>query len=269
MKALKLILIAVVVLGAVVGLLFLSSGESSSEIKGDKNKQMEQLKGKIVQEWASTSEWDTNMLEKDLDMLKQYSKILGDGYRTLVDLTGERACQRLDSVMMGEFAKSDCDPSKIETYGNGLDILLAKIPSYKNDPKVQRMNGTLTLYRNIRKLSRSSMNLAPRFKFDNDSWANFSAHQQRVISERNTYRQSNYYQYISHLDDIKQGLAGVEGRLNAAKVQFKKDLASQIMKAYSPKDAELNSRLKQVHSRYLRELGGNDDLNGFVQNYAN
>lgn len=269
MKALKLILIAIVVLGAVVGLLFLSSGESSSEIKGDKSKQMSMLKEKINGEWDSTSDWDTGLLERDLDMLKQYSQNLGDGYRTLVDLTGERASHRLDSVMMGEFAKTDCDPNKIEVYGNGLDLLVAKIPSYKNDVEVQKLMGILTLYRNIRKLSKRNLGITPRFKFENDSWVSFASHSQNIIKERNGYKQSDFFQYIAHIEDVKTGLAGVEGRLNSAKAQYKQGLATQIMDAYTPKDAQLASRLTQVQGRFQREFGNYAQLDIFVQNYAN
>lgn len=269
MKALKLILIAVVVLGAVIGLLFLSGGEASSEIKGDKSKQMTMLKEKINGEWDSTSDWDTSLLEGDLDMLKQYSQNLGDGYRTLVDLTGERASHRLDSVMMDEFSKTDCDPYKIETYGNGLDILVAKIPSYRNDAEVQKLMGILTLYRNIRKFSKRNLGITPRFKFENDSWVSFASHSQSIIKERNSYRQSDYYQYLAHIDDVKSGLDGVEGRLSQAKAHYKQGLAEQIMKAYTPQDAQLASRLNQVQGRFQKEFGAHGPLNSFVENYAN
>ena len=46
-KALKLILIAVVVLGVVVGLLFLSGGDASTGVKPDTSRQITLLKEKI------------------------------------------------------------------------------------------------------------------------------------------------------------------------------------------------------------------------------
>jgi hypothetical protein len=266
-KALKLILIAIVVLGAVVGLLFLSGGDASTGIKPDTSRQITLLQEKIDSEWSATDEWDTSLLTGDLDMLKQYSKDLGDGYRTLVDHVGIKASERLVKVVNEEFAKTDCDANKIERYSNGLDILLAKIPSYKHDAKVQQLQGTVTLYRDIRRLGKGGMLVAPNYKFENDSWANFNAYSQRIVSLRNSYRQSPYFQYISHITEVKNSLNGVEGRIGQARKLFKKALTEQIIKAYSPKNPDLAPRLHELHSRYVRELGNEGTLDNFVQNY--
>ncbi|MBQ8462686.1 MAG: hypothetical protein IJ544_01030 [Prevotella sp.] len=267
MKVLKLIAIAIVVLAAVVGLLFLSGGSGSTTITGDKGRLMEKMKGELLTEWNASQEWDTDLFDNSLDRLKQNRRELGDGYQTLVDLTGELACHRLDSVMMAEWAKSDCDHTQIEVYGNALDHLLAKISHFNSNADVNKMKATMDLYRKARSLSSRNLSLAPRFNAETDQWTSFASHSSAIKRQCSDIKQSPYWANISNITEITSGLAQIDSRLQAAKGAYKTRLAREIIAAYEPLEPHETDRLAQVHSRFLRELGGDNDLNKFVQNY--
>lgn len=267
MKALKLIAIAVVALGVIIGLLFLSGSGSSTTVTGDKSRLMEKMKSDLLTEWNASQEWSTDLFDNSLDKLKQNRHELGDGYQTLVDLTGELACHRLDSLMMGEFAKSDCNHTQIEVYGNALDHLLAKISHFNSNANVKKMQETMALYLSARSLAHRSLALAPNFKIETNEWRSFASHSSAIKKQCSDIKANPLWTNISNITEITNGLAQIDSRLQAAKGTFKTKLAHEIIDAYAQLEPHDTERLTQAHSRFLRELGGDNDLNQFVLNY--
>lgn len=267
MKALKLIAIAIVTLAAIIGLLFLNEGNSSTAVTGDKNKQMEKMKKELLNEWYTTQQWDVASFDNILDRLKQNKRELGNGYQTLVDLTGELACHRLDSLVMEEFAKADCDKSQIDIYSNGLDHLLVKVSHLRNNGDVKKMQGIIDVYNKAYTLSKRDMGLSTGFNVQTDQWNSFSNYSNSVKRQKNDIQASEYFQYINHVTEIIDGLSKVDSRLAVANNSFKARLAQDIIKAYRQKDPKETERLKQVYDRFQREFGDDNNLNTFVQNY--
>lgn len=267
MKALKLILIAIGLLAAVVGLLFLTERSSQNTISGDRGRLMEQMKAELLADWNSTQQWDAAQFDNILDRLKQNRHELGDGYQTLVDLTGELACHRLDSLTMGEFAKTDCSRAQIDIYANGLDHLLVKISHFKNNNDVKKMLGTVDIYRKACALGSRELGMSPQFNDRTDRWNSFANYSNSIKQHRKNIMDSDYFSFIKHITEVQDGLNKVDTKLATARSRYKSRLAQEIIKAYGKMDPKEPDRLKQVYDRFKREMGSDSALDSFVQNY--
>lgn len=267
MKALKLIAIAIVLLAAIVGLLLLTESSSLNTVSGDKGRLMETMKAELLTDWHSTQQWDAAQFDNILDRLKQNRRELGDGYQTLVDLTGELACHRLDSLTMGEFAKADCSKAQIDIYANGLDHLLVKISHFKNNNDMKKMLGTVDIYRKACALGSRELGMSPQFNARTDRWNSFSNYSNGIKQQRKNIRDSEYFPYIKHITEVQEGLNNVDAKLAAARSRYKTRLAREIIKAYGQMDPKEPERLKQVSNRFKREMGSDTGLEAFVNNY--
>ena len=267
MKALKLIAIAIVMLAAIVGLLFLNEGNSPTNTTGRRDQLMKQMKKETLADWHATRQWDVATFDNILDRLKQNRRDLGNGYQTLVDMTGDLACQRLDSLTMLEFSKTDCSKSQIDFYANGLEHLLGKIPHLKNNAAAIKLLGIINVYNKAYALGKKEMGLSANFNAQTDQWNSFSSYSNGIKRQKSDIQGNDYFQYISHITEIKDGLAKVEPKLSQARNRYKARLAQEIIKAYQQKEPKEPERLKQVYDRFQREMGDDSSLTTFVQNY--
>ena len=267
MKAVKLIAIAVAVLAIIVGLLLLTGNNTGTVDPGVKNQTMLNLKSQILAEWNQADNWDAALLDKHLDKIEQNKNALSNGYQTLIDLTAEVACHRLDSITMSEFAKPDCNHALINAYHQNVTHLVAKVPSYENNEQIKKLKATIALYNKARNLIGRTFACNPQFDFTTDQWKTFANYRSSILQERNNIRQSTYYQNIQNINEITTGLSKVENRIETAKETYKTNLSNQIIAAYSPSDPALKDRLQAVYGRYKQELGTNQALKSFVENY--
>ncbi|MBR1594848.1 MAG: hypothetical protein IJ659_08790 [Alloprevotella sp.] len=271
MKFLKILLMFVVLVGIIVGVLvFATGGSVGSGNTGEDDPLFQSLKADIQRNWNATDNWNDTLYDRSLEMLSQSQSSLRDGYRTLVDFVDERACNRLDSLMMGEFAKADCREARIKELKRGLDRVLSNAPQLREDKRVKKMLGTYSLYVNLLTFARSSFRLPTGFRLTESAaaWNSFASHAQSVRAKKTNYMSSPYYTNVKNISDVARGLQSVDSRLQAARGNFSTQLANSIISAFRGQEpAESRSHLQQVYVQYTNEGFSNGNLNTFVSNY--
>lgn len=270
MKALKLILIALVV-AAVIGGLLLLTGKSSSQSGGGRDNDLyNRLESELSEEWEQASDWNRQLFDQSLSTLNHNRRDLGSGYQTLADMVSEYALDHLYNSTMAQYRRSDCTPAQAEQFNADLNHFLSKTQGFAGSEKVTTMQGTYKLYIDILALvDDSKKSVAAAFNFDSDTWTDFRSYEQRQLKRRDNCTGNIYYNYVSNIDDVRNGLSQVPANLAAAKSRFKDDLAGRIIRAYDghEKTADLYDRLSYLSSSFTEQFGRNDRLTTYVRSY--
>ena len=273
MKIVKLLLIAVIVAGAIAGLLLLSSGDSGSTASGEDDKLFDRLETELSAQWQSADTWDREMLEASLDRLYQNEDRLGSGYKVLADMVASDACNLLHKSMMGEFDNAACSKATIDQYYADLKFFLSKTTGYKTNKKVKQMQDTYKLYSDILSFIHKNKNrtLPPNFDFETGKYNDFKAHETSIMGSINNYRNNSHFQYLSNITELKDGFNQVETNLTKAKTTFKNSLAKEIIAAFEQheKSSEYSTKLARLNREFIERYGSQNDLRDYVLRYNN
>ena len=270
MKALKLLLIALVVGGAIYGLLLLTRGGSSSSAGGEDAELYKELADELKDQWDNTSDWNRSLFDESLEKINHHKSELGSKYNTLNDLVATKSIHYLYRDMMGEFAKTNCSKSVVDASADNLSYFLSRIDGYNSNDSVKVMQGTHKLYTDILGLvAESKKNIAAKFDFETDMWNDYNAYERRLMKRHDDYKGNIYYPNVSHITDISNGLSQVPGNLAQVKSKFKDDLANKIISAYSAheKNDTLRDRLADLNRNYIEMFGSQSTLRIYVINY--
>lgn len=271
MKFLKILLMFLLLVGIIVGVLVLATGGSfGGRGGGEDDPLFQSLKSDIQRDWDATTEWNDTVYETSLELLRQSQSSLRSGYGTLVDFVNERACNRIDSLMVSEFSKSDCRDQQVRILKRGLDRVLGNAPQLRSDARVKKLLGTYDLYINLLSFARASFKLSTGFRLTEGAavWNSFSTHEQGVRKKKAAYLGSPYYANVKNVQAIANGLQTVDSRLSYARNAFSSSVARSIINAFNS-DSETNrqAHLQQVYVQYTNEGYSNAALDRFVSNY--
>jgi len=270
MKALKLFLLAAVVLAVIVGLLMLTGNKSGlGGASSDNEELFTELQEEIENDWQDREDWDAELFESTTDRLRQEKDELGNGYRTLLDLVSDYGSALLCQAMMDEFARPECDSNRIESLHADLDAFLERATGYQNDNRVQQMQGVYNLYRNILGASSKRYGLSPSFDYDSGTWRDFSSYSSRILNECNGFSSNVYYPYLKDAQIVINALGNVRNKMDQAKTTFKNELARQIINAYKQHERtdETAEQLNSLHRQFNDKFGRQNDLYNYVLYY--
>ncbi len=270
MKALKLILLAAVVLLVIIGLLMLTGNKSGLGGGGSDNEELfTELQEKIENDWQDLQDWDAELFETTTDRLRQEKDELGNGYRTLLDLVADYGANLLCQAMMDEFARPECDSSRIEILHADLDAFLDRATGFQNDSRVQQMQGVYSLYHSILGASSKSYGLSPAFDYDSGTWRDFSSYSNRILNECDGFSSNVYYPYLKDARIVINAMSNVRNKMDQAKTAFKNELARQIINAYKQHERtdETAEQLNSLHRQFNDKFGRQNDLYNYVLYY--
>lgn len=270
MKLLKILLMFLVILGVILGVIvFLGSDASSSGVNGNNDPAFQAARDDIERSWEATEEWSDELYEMSVENLRQQQEDLGSGYQTLFDMLNEHACVRLDKLMMQEFAKSDCNNSRVKALKQGLDKVLNTTPSLAQDQRVRKMLGTYNLYTQILAFGRGAHGCSTGYAFNggNARWNNFEAHASSVRAKRDGFKRREYFANIRNISAITAALNGVEGKLQSARASFAASLARDIRRSFEAQDHDdMRDMLRATYNRYSSSYR-NAELSAYVNGY--
>jgi len=273
MKSFKLLLIAVVVAGAIAGLLLLSSGDGGTTASGQDDKLFDRLETELSEQWQSVDAWDRGLFEASLDRLYQNEERLGSGYKVLADMVANDACNLLHQSMMGEFGNAACSKQKVDQYNDDLKYFLSKTTGYKTNKKVKQMQDTYKLYTDIISFIQKNKNrtLPPNFDFETGKYNDFKAHETSIMTSIKNYRDNSHFEYLSNITELNSGLDQVEANLPKAKTTFKNSLAKEIIAAFEQheKTSEHSTKLARLNREFIERYGSQNDLRDYVLRYNN
>ena len=262
MKAIKLILSFVLILGVIVGALYLTGaiGVEEEVIPSDPetfNDQRELLD----KEWKN-AQWDINLYDRGTARLAQYKdKLNEDDMKTLVDQLNEYAIPKLYSAMMKEFANPNCDDKTIQSLSKDLTKLKSNAPGRENkDSMLITMTGTYKVYQDAISLCSKSISFNPG---NGVTWTPLETQKNSFRNIRNNIRGNKYFGNIKNITRISNGLNNLETKMNVAAKGFGDRVADRIIKAFN----RGKNGFWEVENRFRREFPSNTSLNELAQRY--
>ena len=234
MKALKLIIIAIVMAGALAGLMFLSLGSDSEEKTTPEQEALySKLKTRIDEHWSSGN-WSLSQFNSDYIMLNKQKGELGRQYYTsLSDQLNTLGNKALYHDLKAAYARPACKKTDIVPLMEDMDRFLQKAHGFDKDKLVKEMQSTYTLYNQVLALATANFNRTPSFSMANNSFSpSFRTFKNNQLKLVNDLKNNDYFDNIKNIDEVKETLDSVPSRLDKAEGNFKNNLAQQIITAY-------------------------------------
>lgn len=261
MKTLKIVGIFVLVVGVFVGILYFLHPNKEVSITPETNNVVEQYGSKIDQMWNDVV-WDTSVYMRVKGMLNSPSakKDLKASLPTLEQKNINIALAHLDSVLIAEWAKADCNDKIVSEYIAGVRYIKKDAPVFTgSDNRVKKLEGIYALYSNLKGFCNSSFTLKVKYDIDRASWNSFSSHRNSQMANLNKYKGSEYYKYLSDITFIKNGIAAVPDRLDNAEIRFMKDLCLEIKSQFNNytglmNKSRLKNQLSETQERFVVEF---------------
>jgi hypothetical protein len=269
MKAVKLILIFVVILAAVVGALWLiPGGNDTDDSSEDKDQIVQEQEDNLESKFKDADQWNVALYNNVLSSLTYYKKELGSGYSSLKYRLNKSSLDRIYDEMLAEFSKANCSRMEIERYHSGLKMVTTDDNSLANEDEAKLLNATYSLYKTALGVA-NNIGLSVGFNKAAKSWNNFQAYKQKKLAEKSAVKNSPYFKYISNVNDVNAALNSLDGKLDAARNAFKSSLAQAIIHAYSGGEKSKSEffALGQTRDKYKSEFGDNEALKSFVISY--
>ena len=257
MKALKLIIIALIMAGALAGLMFLSLGGDSEEKASPEQEALySKLKTRIDEHW-SDGNWSLSQFNDDYIMLNKQKEELGRQYHTsLSDQLNSAGNKALYQDLKAAYSRPACKRADIDAYMSDMDRFLQKAPGFDKDKLVKEMQATYTLYCQALALSTANFNRTPSFNFGSNSFSpSFRTFKNNQLKLVHDIQAADYYDNIKNINEVKEALSSVPARLDQAEDAFMIKLANLIVNAYEAEDIDdRRSRFVSIRQKFNNEF---------------
>ena len=276
MKILKLLGIFIVVLGIVIGALYIKSAltdADSDDIKIILPDNVTDQRAEMEDFWNRAEDWDAKHFEAEYSHIQQClhaNYIDHAAANQLTSLLCNLVINRMHGLQVGEYHKSDCNIGIVKGYMKGIDAVCQKLSSYNNDDRVRQLRNIEKLYDEISTFGRSSFipgnNLSENADgshqwFDYDSYA--KGRRQKAADYREN---STYLEFLKNITMLKNGISeeSVNSRLTKGKKSYGSALANAIAAAYEAIPAgEVTqttfSNIKKDYQNFYRQYGRNNE----------
>lgn len=269
MKLLKLLGIFILILGGAIGILLINSTDDTEIIDMEGFKDAEEIRSNIESYWHNASTWESE------DFEAQHSKITrsnGSGWidaqdaHNLSELLYTLVINRMEKLLVEEYAKSDCKADIIGDLMKGIDAVCQKQPAYSNDPKVKELRNCYELFKGIGSFAKMSFNPDCKLTENPDGthkWVDYSSYEASMNRKAKDYRENPLYtQYLSNITRLKDGIdaSKVTNRLKSGKTAYSSKLANELATIYnSIADSEVSettfSLISKDYSKFYKEFG--------------
>lgn len=250
MKFLKLFLCFAAISAAIVGLVFISSGEKNHATKGVNSECYNRCDSIINSEWADGAEWSKECFDNREEYLEIYKSDLGSGYITLLNKFHELVIARLYDTAVYELGKRNCKDATMKRLKQDFDYVMGKTTSKfaKND-KVVQFKEVYGLYQKALSLSGRDFIFSTDYSMNAEygsRWRKLDADIDDLYEQRRKIVGNDMYYLVSNVDKINKGL-GVEftQKVENCKTDFRNSLAKDICQAYKS-DCSRNNIVNSV-----------------------
>lgn len=270
MKAIKLILTFVIILGVVIGAFFLMNNSTSGTLQSPPDETYQAFRDQFVKEWEQAEDWDEKLFMSHCDLVQQLSTKYET--TTLNELNTNTAIEIVYKKIFEEWKSSSCSKAVIEKYNKAIKIIEEKDNKAKTDPNVQKIKNVYATYLSAYNLANQSIGLAPHF--DGTRWNSYSNYASSMTNKVNSILEnSNYKEFLSNIVGIKNGLNAIPSKISNGRTRFYDELANRIIRYYSRTTSSERTRselndLRNVISRYEGEYTSKSRLNSFAKEYA-
>ena len=257
MKALKLIIIAIIMAGALGGLMFLSLGGDSEEKSTPEQEALySKLKTKIEDHWDDGG-WSLSKYNDDYIMLNKQKDELGRQYFTsLSDQLNTVGNRALYQDIKASYARPACKRTDIDPFMSDMNRFLQKAPGFDKDKLIKEMQSTYTLYNQVLALATTNFTRTPTFNMASNSFSpSFHTFKNAQLKLVRDIQGSEHFDNIEKINEVKEALNSVPSRLDEAENVFMNKLANLIVNAYETDTlSDRRSRFVTIRKKYNDEF---------------
>ena len=276
MKILKLLGIFIVVLGIVIGALYIKSAltdADSDDIKIILPDNVTDQRAEMEDFWNRAEDWDSKHFEAEYSHIQQClhaNYIDHAAANQLTSLLCNLVINRMHGLQVGEYNKSDCNIGIVKGYMKGIDAVCQKLSSYNNDDRVRQLRNIEKLYDEISTFGRSSCIPGNNLSENADGshqWLDYDSYAKGRRQKAADYREnSTYLEFLKNITVLKNGISeeSVNSRLTKGKKSYGSALANAIAAAYEAIPAgevtqtTFNS-IKKDYQNFYRQYGRNNE----------
>ena len=273
MKALKLILTFIIILGGFVGAYFIfnNNGLARHSIIPDDN-ELENYSKRIERGWEEAGDWDIEVFEIHSAIIDQLGAS-GMDVIPLRDYNTTLVVNIINDKIIGEWKSATCKKQTIKKYMDAVATVCSKDSNAKHHPAIENINEINKVYNTACKRAERGIGLPCNFNADAQSWNSYSDYSNRVTRETNEILNNSLYkEYLANITAIKKGLDNIPSKLAAGKTSFANRLATEIIDHYNAIPDTLRTReqlkaLRSTRRKYDDEFGGNVNLDCLVEEF--
>lgn len=270
MKAIKLVLTFVIILGGIIGAFVLFANPIPDPLPTISDTTYQTFREKFENDWEQAGDWDEKLFMSHCDLVQKLSTQYETA--TLNDLNTKTATEVVDKKIFDEWKSPTCAKNVVEKYINALKVIESKDNNAKTDPNVQKIRKVYETYTSAYTLAHQSIGLTPHF--DGSNWNSYSNYSSSITDKKNSILgNSNYKEYLSNIVDIRNGLNAIPDKLSNGRTRFYNELSARIISYYSQimdyerTRSELNN-LRNSISKYEGEYSSNSRLSSFAREFA-
>lgn len=266
MKAIKLILAFVVILGVIVGALYIFTGDVGGKLPPMDDNTLESFRSQFENDWKQKGDWDANLFNVHVTTVKQLS--VNFSVEELRRYNTQLALELVHEKVFGEWGKATCSKSVVDKYINALNTIISTDNSARSDNLATQIRQVNTTYREALTVANLSIGLRPGF--NGTSWNSYDNYEKGIKQRRdNVLKNENYKQYLSNITSIKNGLNAIDAKLSKGRSTFYNNLASSIKAYYNNKERNSENllALRSVRDKFKNE-SSSTALNDFVDQFA-
>ncbi len=270
MKAFKLILIFVVILGGVMGAFLLINDDGEEIELNTTDTTYETYRQKFKNDWKARGDWDDSLFISHCYTVKQLSK--KKNVSALKDLNTRTATEMVYQKIFEQWKSKDCKKAVVDRYIKALNTIEREDVNAKNDRVVKEIRSVYKTYTDAYVLVHRSFKHSPNF--DGTQWQSYVDFEKGIMDRRAAImKQDNYKSHLSNISELKDGLDDIPGELAKVKVEFYHKLADELITHYSQTPpnkwsrAQLNE-LRNHKGKFESEYTSNTDLSNFTEQYS-
>ena len=272
MKALKLIIIGLVALGALVGIFYLINPTTKTIILPPVDDEtFENYSQEFQNDWEGVGDWDENVFNRHRETLNMLSTDYS--VEELVNFERSKVTEIVSQKIFAEWDKSDCDKKVIDKYIKAVETIISKYgDDAKSDPDIQQIKSVNSTYRSALDLAGKKIGLTPTF--NGSTWNSYTDYSNKIKKQKNDILgNSNYKEYLKNITAISSRLAKIDSELKDGRTRFYQDLADKIYNYYNKIARDKRTRdqlvkLRKARDNYSKEYGSNNKINTLAKNFA-
>lgn len=282
MKAIKLITIFVVLIGAIVLVMKLPSifKPATGGNKGFGNKNLIDISAKckeIRNAWEKSAGWDESLykaLRDDIDQSKAMGMFSREGYNTVNNTLRETSTNKACNGYLDVLHSKDFSETTLKAQYAGV-CFLKKHENLSSDNRIKDVESRQSLYMKIDRFVSSNHPITPHFNNQTTEWTSFSMLQSRILNEARALRQNAIYsKEMSHIKKFSSGLSESElkSKTNKQRPAFYRGLCRQIINYFQNEEPTQDKKnlLNQIYRNfgYQESNYGLEELANFKVNYG-
>ena len=270
MKAIKLTLAFICILGGVIGAFFIINHNIGGTLPPPPDDTYKIYRDQFVKDWEQANDWNEQLFMSHSDMIQQLSTQFDT--ESLNDLNTKTATEIVYKKIFDEWKSSSCARNIIEEYSGAIKVIESKDNNATKDPNVQKIKNVYLTYTTAYSLAHQNIGLTPHF--NGSSWNSYSSYSSSIENKmRSMLNNSNYKTYLSNIAEIKNGLNAIPNKLSVGRTRFYEGLANSIEHYYSRINREnrTDSELKALRNtirKYEDEYKPSKRLSHFANDYA-